>query len=72
MAAESVRPVRELKAFTRLSLAPGEAAKAIFTLNEEQLRYHHSDLTYSSDSGEFRLYIGGNSRDTREAAFILV
>ncbi|MNT83832.1 Periplasmic beta-glucosidase precursor [compost metagenome] len=71
VAAETVRPVRELKAYTRLSLAPGESAKAVFTLNEEHLRYHHSDLSYSSDPGEFRLYAGGNSRDTREAVFTL-
>lgn len=71
VAAETVRPVRELKSYIRLSLAPGETAKAVFTLNEEHLRYHHSDLSYSSDPGEFRLYAGGNSRDTREAVFTL-
>jgi beta-glucosidase len=72
VAAECVRPVRELKAFTRLVLAPGQSAAAVFTISEEHLRYHHSDLTYSSDPGQFRVYVGGNSRDTREAAFSLV
>lgn len=72
VAGEVVRPLRELKAYVRLALEPGETGKAEFLLTEEQLRYHHSDLSFASDPGAFRLYVGGNSRDTREAAFTLV
>ncbi len=69
---EVVRPMRELKDYVKLELAPGETGTATFTLNEAQLRYHHSDLSYRSDKGEFNVYVGPNSRDTQEGSFKLV
>lgn len=67
-----VRPVRELKGYVKLDLAPGERGTAVFTLSEEQLRYHHSDLSFKSDSGRFEVFVGGNSRDTLNASFKLI
>lgn len=69
---EVVRPMRELKDYVKLSLAPGETGTATFTLNEEQLRYHHADLSYRSDRGEFRVMVGPNSRDTQSLTFRLI
>ncbi|MCM3131503.1 beta-glucosidase BglX [Paenibacillus polysaccharolyticus] len=69
---EVVRPMRELKDYVKLSLAPGETGTATFTLNEEQLRYHHADLSYRSDRGEFHVMVGPNSRDTQSHTFRLV
>ncbi|OXL85244.1 beta-glucosidase [Paenibacillus sp. SSG-1] len=72
VAGEVVRPMRELKGFVRLELAPGESADAVFTITEEQLRYHHSDLTQASDPGTFQVFVGPNSRDTLAESFRLV
>ncbi|MGG4048273.1 MULTISPECIES: glycoside hydrolase family 3 N-terminal domain-containing protein [Paenibacillus] len=72
VAGEVVRPMRELKGFVRLDLAPGESADAVFTITEEQLRYHHSDLTQASDPGTFQVFVGPNSRDTLAESFRLV
>lgn len=72
VAGEVVRPMRELKGFVRLELAPGESADAVFTITEEQLRYHHSDLTQASDPGTFQVFVGPNSRDTLVESFRLV
>ncbi|WP_307215670.1 glycoside hydrolase family 3 N-terminal domain-containing protein [Paenibacillus tundrae] len=69
---EVVRPMRELKDYVKLELAPGETGTATFTLSEAQLRYHHSDLSYRSDKGTFHVYVGSNSRDTQESSFQLV
>lgn len=69
---EVVRPMRELKDYVKLELAPGETGTATFTLSEVQLRYHHSDLSYRSDKGAFNVYVGPNSRDTQEGSFKLV
>lgn len=69
---EVVRPMRELKDYVKLSLAPGETGTATFTLKEEQLRYHHADLSYRSDRGEFHLMVGPNSRDTQSHTFRLI
>lgn len=68
---EVVRPVKELKDFRQVALAPGESAEVAFEITEAQLRYHHSDLTFTSDPGEFELHVGGNSRDTLQTVFRL-
>ncbi|MEC0241635.1 beta-glucosidase BglX [Paenibacillus dokdonensis] len=72
IAGEVVRPMRELKGFEKLALASGESGTATFTLTEEQLRYHHSDLSFSSDPGTFQVFVGPNSRDTLEQSFKLI
>ncbi|WP_179015475.1 beta-glucosidase BglX [Paenibacillus sp. 79R4] len=69
---EVVRPMKELKDFRKIELAPGEAAQVVFELGEEQLRYYHSDLSFTSDAGKFEVFVGPNSRDTRQAGFHLV
>jgi len=69
---EVVRPMRELKGYMKLHLDAGESGTAAFTLTEEQLRYHHSDLSYRSDKGAFHVFVGPNSRDVQEGSFRLV
>lgn len=69
---EVVRPVKELKGFQQVELAPGESKEVIFQINEEQLRYHHSDLSVISDQGQFSLFIGASSRDVQAVGFRLV
>lgn len=69
---EVVRPMKELKAFRQVQLAPGESTDVTFEITEEQLRYHHSDLSFASDAGRFELFVGANSRDTLQTAFRLV
>ncbi|OOE12722.1 beta-glucosidase BglX [Fictibacillus arsenicus] len=68
---EVVRPLKELKAFEKVTLAPGETKTVEFTLTEEQLRYHHADLSFTSDAGEFTVFVGSSSRDVLSAAFEL-
>lgn len=68
---EVVRPMKELKNFRQVTLAPGESTEVAFEITEAQLRYHHSDLSFASDAGKFELFVGGNSRDTLQAAFRL-
>jgi beta-glucosidase len=69
---EVVRPLKELKDFVKISLAPGETREVTFTLTEEQLRYHHSDLTLASDPGTFIAYVGGHSEEVMEKSFTLI
>lgn len=72
VAGEVVRPMKELKGFKKVALKPGEKVTVEFEINEEQLRYHHADLTFKSDPGKFIAFVGPNSRDTVEMAFELV
>ncbi|WP_428910731.1 beta-glucosidase BglX [Niallia sp. Krafla_26] len=69
---EVVRPVKELKDFKKVLLYPGETKSISFTITEEKLRYHHSDLQYKSDHGAFIAYIGPNSRDVQALSFQLI
>ncbi|WP_205512934.1 beta-glucosidase BglX [Longitalea arenae] len=66
------RPVKELKGFQKVQLNAGELKKVEFTITENDLKFYNSDLKYVSEPGDFKLYIGTNSRDVKEAAFRLV
>ncbi|BCB02645.1 beta-glucosidase BglX [Bacillus sp. KH172YL63] len=69
---EVIRPIKELKDFRKISLKPGETKKVTFTVSEEQLRYHHSDLRYESDPGLFTFFVGPNSHEGMSHPFTLV
>lgn len=69
---EVVRPLKELKGFKKVHLQPNEEKEISFTISEKQLRYHHSNLEFSSDSGKFIAYIGPNSRDVQAIPFELL
>ncbi|RIU94867.1 beta-glucosidase BglX [Oceanobacillus picturae] len=68
---EVVRPLKELKGFEKIHLEPGETKTVQFTITEEQLRYHHADLSYTSDPGEFVVFVGPNSAEVEAQSFEL-
>ena len=68
---EVVRPIKELKDFKKIYLEKWENRTVSFELNEQMLRYVHSDMTYSSDEGEFVVMVGSNSQDYLEIEFLL-
>ncbi|QTN00577.1 beta-glucosidase BglX [Sediminibacillus dalangtanensis] len=68
---EVVRPLKELKGFQRIKLEPRETREVHFTLTEEQLRYHHADLEFTSDPGTFTVYVGPNSKECLAKSFHL-
>jgi beta-glucosidase len=72
LSGEVVLPVKELKAFQKVNLQPGESKEVTFTISEEQLRYYHSDLQFTSDQGSFEAYIGPNSQHVTTFSFKLV
>jgi beta-glucosidase len=55
------RPVKELKAFRRISIRKGETVTVLFALPLSDLSYYHEDMSYDYDGGEFELYIGPDS-----------
>jgi beta-glucosidase len=68
-AASVTRPVRELKAFRRVTLAPGERRTVRFTLRPEQLAFHDAALRKVVEPGAFTVWAGGSSAATLEARF---
>lgn len=67
-----VRPVRELKGFRRVELAPHESREVSFQIGEEMLRFWRKDMTFGSEPGEFECLVGLNSRDLSSVSFELV
>lgn len=71
LVADISRPVKELKGFEKIKLAPGETRTVTFKLNKNDLSYWNNELKWKADPGQFKVFVGGNSRDVKEAAFEL-
>ena len=65
------RPVRQLKGFQKISLAPGEEKEVRFEIREEMLRFWTIDMEYRSEPGQFRVWIGTDSRTENGEEFYL-
>ena len=57
------RPVKELKAYQRVSLKPGESKEIVFELNKSAFAYYDSEMNYIVEAGDFDIHIGNSSRD---------
>ena len=66
------RPVKELKGFQKIDLKAGESKNVSFTISSNDLKFYNGDLKYVAEPGDFKVFIGGNSRDTKEANFKLL
>lgn len=64
------RPVKELIGFQQVALAPGETKKVSFKVTDDDLKFYNSNLKYNYEPGDFKLFIGTNSRDVKEADFV--
>jgi beta-glucosidase len=68
-AASVARPVRELKAFTKIDLDPGETTMVEFALTARDLSWWSTTLSdWVLEGGEFELAVGASSRDLRLTA----
>jgi len=65
------RPLKELKGFEKIMLKAGESKTVTFTITPQQLAFHRIDMSYGTEPGDFKLFIGSNSRDVKEMAFKL-
>ncbi|WJM09070.1 glycoside hydrolase family 3 C-terminal domain-containing protein [Paenibacillus sp. PK1-4R] len=59
-----IRPVRELKAFAKVALEPGESKVVSFTLNKRSFAYYNVNMKdWHVETGEFEIQVGSSSRD---------
>ena len=72
MAGSIARPVKELKGFQKIMLKKGETKEVSFTLSQKDLKFYNSNLVFAAEPGDFKLFIGSNSCDVKEANFKLV
>jgi len=58
------RPIKELKGFVKVSLAPGEEKTVTFTLDKRSFAYYSTELAdWYAESGTFDVLIGKSSRE---------
>ena len=60
-----VRPVMELKDFTKLMLQPSEKQTVEFILNKEKLSYYDKDMKWVLEPGTFEIMVGASSNDIK-------
>jgi len=65
------RPVKELKGFQRIALAPGESVRVSLAVPADELGFHGPDNRYIVEPGAFRVWIGPNSVEGLEGEFEL-
>jgi len=65
------RPVKELKGFQKIYFKAGETKNVTFSIAEQDLKFYNSDLKFVAEPGDFKVFIGSNSRDVKEASFTL-
>ncbi|WP_145053266.1 beta-glucosidase [Paenibacillus xylanexedens] len=59
-----IRPAKELKAFAKIQLEPGESKVIGFTLDKHSFAYYNVDMQdWHVETGEFEIQVGSSSRD---------
>ncbi|MFO7755744.1 MAG: glycoside hydrolase family 3 C-terminal domain-containing protein [Bacteroidales bacterium] len=67
------RPVKELKAFARVNLKPGEKRTMRMDIPVRSLAYYDEELeAWSAGEGKYDLLVGASSRDIKEKLIIRV
>jgi len=69
VAASITRPVKELKAFQRITLQPGEKKRVEFKLTSRDLGFYNREMRFVVEPGEFRVMVGPNSVELIESKF---
>ena len=71
LVASTTRPVIELKGFELVELQPGETKEVTFEITNDLLEFYNAEKKWTSEPGEFRVMVGGNSVDLKTNTFRL-
>ena len=64
-----LRPVKELKRFCKIKLAPGESQCLTFDISKEDLSYYDVSIHgWKAEPGKFQILVGSASDDIRSTA----
>ena len=64
--ASVIRPVKELKHFEKVALAPGETKQITYTIDDEDLKFFDdTQHKWVAEPGKFKIYIGSSSKDIK-------
>ena len=56
------RPVKELRAFKKVLLAPGEEKEIVFEIKTTALGFHNPEMKFVVESGKYHLWVGNCSK----------
>jgi beta-glucosidase len=70
--ASVTRPIKELKAFERVSLAAGERKTVSFTLTPESFRLWNIAMQRVVEPGDVEVMVGANSADLKTTVLHIV
>lgn len=71
-AACAVRPVKELKGFTKVHLEPGESKEVTLPITTELLKFHDMDNHYILEPGLFKVWMAPDCVSGESTVFTLV
>lgn len=72
-AGDVIRPVRELKGFEKIFLAPGESKTVSFVLSKRAFSYYDTQIgEFRAPSGEYGIEIGASSRNILQSAAVML
>ena len=57
----ATQPVKALKDFARVHLAPGETRTVRFVMDASKFAYWRADMTYGVEPGTVEIMVGGSS-----------
>jgi len=60
-----VRPIKELKGFSKVELQPGASKTVSFILTNEELGYYNNDGNFIVEPCEYEVMVGSSSKDIR-------
>ncbi len=70
LGASTEQPVRNLKGFARITLAPGQSQQVQFPLGFDELSFYNAKAQRVVEPAEYTVYIGGSSTATAAARFV--
>jgi beta-glucosidase len=65
------RPVKELKGFARVTLAPGETKTVALDITSDRLAFWNLDMKFVVEPGEFDVLVGPNSVDLQATTLVV-
>lgn len=66
------RPVRELRAFEKITLAPGQQQQHVFEINTRELGFHNPDMVFVTEPGTYHLWVSNCSQSGTQQSFEII
>jgi beta-glucosidase len=66
------RPVKELRAFQKVLLSPGDSAHIKFSINANDLGFHNPAMKYVVEPGQYHIWVGNSSQNGTQLSFEII